>query len=139
MKTLKMKIILVRLQLGLINKQGMVWVNNTSIILSLTIEFYNNVLADDDPDLFKISQLKANICGYKHDCLQRASAAHLIITEDNPDKKVHYTFDYSQNVRLPHHSRQMGPMYFTKLRKIQIFSFRIDGISEQLNFMINEN
>jgi len=31
-----MKIIIVRLQPGLINKRGMVWINNTSTILSLT-------------------------------------------------------------------------------------------------------
>ncbi|WAR27491.1 hypothetical protein MAR_013195, partial [Mya arenaria] len=24
---------------------------------------------------------------------------------------VHFTFDYSQNVTIPHHRRQMGPMY----------------------------
>lgn len=26
--------------------------------------------------------------------------------------KVHYTFDYSQSVTIPHHSRQMDPLYF---------------------------
>ena len=52
---------------------------------------------------------------------------------------VHYTFGYCQNVCLPHHSRQMGPVYFTTPRKIQIFGFRIDGIPKQLNFLIDEN
>ena len=33
----------------------------------------------------------------------------------------------------------MGPMYFASLRKIQIFGFRIDGIPEQLNFLVDEN
>jgi len=33
----------------------------------------------------------------------------------------------------------MGPMYFTSLRKIQIVVIRIDGILEQLNFLIDDN
>ncbi|WAR11997.1 hypothetical protein MAR_026177, partial [Mya arenaria] len=33
----------------------------------------------------------------------------------------HYTFDYSQNVTIPHHSRQMGPLYFITGRKAHIF------------------
>ena len=52
---------------------------------------------------------------------------------------VHYTFDFSQNVSIPHHARQMGPLYFTTPRKIQIFGFRIDGIPKQLIFLIDEN
>jgi len=33
----------------------------------------------------------------------------------------------------------MGHTYFTTLSKIQIFGVRIDGISEQLNVVIDEN
>ena len=51
---------------------------------------------------------------------------------------VHYTFDFSQNVSLPHHSRQIGPLYFVSGRKIQIFGFRIDGIPKQLKILIDE-
>ena len=62
-------------------------------------------------------------------------------THSDPDAEnyVHYTFDFSQNVCLPHHSRQMGPVYFATLRKVQIFGFRIDGIPRQLNFLVDEN
>ncbi|WAR14581.1 hypothetical protein MAR_004686, partial [Mya arenaria] len=34
---------------------------------------------------------------------------------------VHYTFDYSQNVTIPHHSCQMRPLYFITGRKAHIF------------------
>ncbi|KAJ8315738.1 hypothetical protein KUTeg_007888 [Tegillarca granosa] len=54
-------------------------------------------------------------------------------------KHVHYTFDFSQSVNLPHHSRQMGLIYFITPRKTHIFGFRIDGTSEQLNFLIDES
>ena len=69
-------------------------------------------------------------------CIRRAKDTY---GDDEVDNYVHYTFDFSQNVCLPHHSRQMGPVYFTSLRKVQIFGFRIDGIPIQLNFLIDEN
>ena len=55
------------------------------------------------------------------------------------DKFVHYTFDFSRNVCIPHHARQMGPLYFQTLRKVHIFGVRSDGEPKQLNFLINEN
>ncbi|MES9881925.1 MAG: hypothetical protein ABW185_13685 [Sedimenticola sp.] len=67
-------------------------------------------------------------------CIKQAKETH-----NSQNKYVHYTFDFSQNVSIPHHSRQMGPVYFTSLRKIQLFGFRIDGVPTQLNFLINEN
>ena len=27
-------------------------------------------------------------------------------------QNVHYTYDFAQNVLIPHHSRQVGPLYF---------------------------
>ena len=67
-------------------------------------------------------------------CIKKALA-----TSRDSSKYIHYTFDFSQNVSIPHHARQMGPLYFTTPRKIQIFGFRIDGIPKQLNFLIDEN
>ena len=32
----------------------------------------------------------------------------------------------------------MGPVYFTSLRKVQLFGFRDDGIPQQLNFLLDE-
>lgn len=53
--------------------------------------------------------------------------------------KTHYTFDFAQCVAVPHHSRQMGPIYFLSPRKIQIFGFRIDAVPLQYNYLIDEN
>jgi hypothetical protein len=50
------------------------------------------------------------------------------------DEYFHFTFDFSQNVGLPHHARQMGPLYF-----LTDFGFRIDDVSKQLNFLIDKN
>lgn len=34
---------------------------------------------------------------------------------------VHYTFDFAQQVTLPHMARQPGPLYFKTPRKVQLF------------------
>lgn len=52
---------------------------------------------------------------------------------------VYYTFDFAQHFELSHHSRQMGPTYFAQLRRIQVFGVRIDSVSKQLNFIVDEN
>ncbi|KAH3708483.1 hypothetical protein DPMN_067935 [Dreissena polymorpha] len=55
------------------------------------------------------------------------------------ERSNHFTFDFAQSVGIPHHARQMGPLYFASLRKVHIFGMRIDGQSRQLNFLIDEN
>lgn len=52
---------------------------------------------------------------------------------------VHYTFDFAQQLTLPHHSRQEGPLYFTSPRKVQLFGVCIEGTAEQYNYLIDEN
>ena len=52
--------------------------------------------------------------------------------------RVHYTFDYSKNVVIPHHAMQMGPLYFVSGRKVQIFGVRHDAVDAQYNYLINE-
>lgn len=71
-----------------------------------------------------------------NDCLKKSAVSR----DDNSiNRYCHYTFDFSQNMCLPHHARQMGPLYFTTLRKIQLFGIRIDGLPTQLNFLIDED
>ena len=60
-------------------------------------------------------------------------------TSEGPNRYVHFTFDFSQNVTLSHFSRQIGQLYFLTLRKIQIFGVRVDSIPCQLNFVIDED
>ncbi|XP_060576229.1 uncharacterized protein LOC132733584 [Ruditapes philippinarum] len=51
---------------------------------------------------------------------------------------VHYTFDFSQYVKLPHHAQEKGPTFFIQPRKVQIFGFRADGY-KQYNYLIDED
>ena len=52
---------------------------------------------------------------------------------------MHYTFDFAQSLILPHHARHIGQIYFTKPRKIPLFVVRLDGLSMQMNYMIDED
>ena len=52
---------------------------------------------------------------------------------------VHYTFDYSQCVTIPHHARQVGPLYFLNARKVLIFGVTMEGTKSQLNFLVDED
>jgi hypothetical protein len=51
---------------------------------------------------------------------------------------VHYTFYFAQSLILPHHARQIGQLCFTTPRKIHLFGVRLYGLSEQMNYMIDE-
>ena len=53
-------------------------------------------------------------------------------------KKVHYTFDFAQNVSLPHTSRQVGPLYFKSPYKVQLFGVNCEAIPRQVNYLLGE-
>ena len=55
---------------------------------------------------------------------------HANSTSEQPDY-VHYTFDFAQQVFLPYHSRQVGPLYYKVPLRVQIFGISNDGISLQ--------
>ena len=42
----------------------------------------------------------------------------------------HYSFDYAQQVHLPHDPMQPGPMYFLCPRKVEIFGVCCEGIPQ---------
>lgn len=54
-------------------------------------------------------------------------------------RDIHFTFDFSQQVSIPHRFRQMGPLYFVTARKVQLFGVRDDGRACQYNYLIDEN
>ncbi|KAH3873012.1 hypothetical protein DPMN_036237 [Dreissena polymorpha] len=64
-----------------------------------------------------------------NECLRKSSEENF----------VHFTFDFSQSVTMPHHARQTGPLYFPNLRKVHIFGVRIDGQRKQINFLVDED
>ena len=63
-----------------------------------------------------------------HACVKRAHDTHQLPDDEN---FVHYTFGFTQSVCIPHHSRQMGLLYFQTLGKVHIFGVRSDGEPKQ--------
>ena len=62
-------------------------------------------------------------------------------TPANPCSKditLYYTFDFAQQLQLPYHSRQVGPIYFKSPRKVQLFSVCCYGVPYQVNYLVDE-
>ena len=57
----------------------------------------------------------------------------------NDLRLVHYTFDFAQNVCLPHTARQVGPLYFKTPFKVQLFGVNSEAIPKQVNYLLGEN
>lgn len=74
-------------------------------------------------------------------CVEEATEMFSAANQGGGDRaynNVHYTFDFSQYIKLPHHSREKGPTFFIQPRKIQMFGVRVDGF-KQYNYLIDEN
>ena len=67
-----------------------------------------------------------------------AELAKVSGTQSKP-KYAHYTFDFAEQVHIPHHSRQVGPIYFKVCRKIQLFGICCDSNRKQINYLIDED
>ena len=50
---------------------------------------------------------------------------------------AHITFDFAQQVFLPYHARQVGPLYYKVLMRVQIFGI-CDSQPLQINYLYNE-
>ena len=51
---------------------------------------------------------------------------------------MHYSFDYAQQVHYPANPMQPGPIYFLTPRKCGIFGVNCEGVSQQINYLIDE-
>ena len=52
--------------------------------------------------------------------------------------KVHYSFDYAQQVHYPSDPLQPGPIYFLTPRKCTIFGVNCEAMPRQINFLTDE-
>lgn len=53
--------------------------------------------------------------------------------------KVHYSFDYAQQVHFPSDPLQPGPLYFLTPRKCAIFGVNCEALPRQVNFLCDES
>ena len=108
---------------------------------------------DEESKAEALQCFTAHICGAKkeREFYQEATKkAHAELQNYNPPapppfaacsqplKAIHYTFDFAQQVSLPHLARQPGPLYFKTPRKIQLFGVCNEGTPKQTNYLLDE-
>lgn len=52
--------------------------------------------------------------------------------------KFHYSWDYAQQVQIPHHAQQVGPVYFRTPRKCNVFGMCSEGSGKQVFYLVDE-
>ena len=58
--------------------------------------------------------------------------------EDN-NGAIHLSFDYAQNLFIPHNAQQVGPLYFKTPRKVLLFGICCEMLPKQVNYLIDES
>ena len=58
---------------------------------------------------------------------------------DGTPQYQHYTLDFAQQVMIPHHAREVGPLYFKIPRRIQIFGIACESKPQQVNYLTDEH
>ncbi|XP_052805803.1 uncharacterized protein LOC128235108 [Mya arenaria] len=54
------------------------------------------------------------------------------------DATVHYSWDFAQQVHIPHHSQQVGPLYFKTARRCEVFGVCCEGSEKQVFYLGDE-
>ena len=80
-------------------------------------------------------QAQAERQSYLDSCLN----SKLELSKHSVPNFAHYTFDFAQQLVLPHHSRQVGPMYFKVGRRVQLFGMCCDSNNTQVNYLVDES
>ena len=58
---------------------------------------------------------------------------------ENPPSTFHYSFDFAQQLHYPANPLQPGPIFFKTPQKMQFFAVHAEGISRQMNYLIDED
>ena len=78
-----------------------------------------------------------NSRGHYRACIAKAKIAKM--EEGEELSYCHLTFDFAQQATIPHHGRQVGPLYFQVPRRIQLFGIANEGVPVQHNFLVDEH
>lgn len=89
----------------------------------------------EEEKLLAISDIQEHIADAKKEREFYRSRKENALKEIENREDTFY-FALPQHFQLPHNSRQIGPIYFLQLL---VFGVRIDSVSKQLNFIMDEN
>ena len=87
----------------------------------------------------------AKVCGayYKQQCEDSSNFWNSLSDEQKQSGNelagtIHISFDYAQNVLIPHSPQQVGPIYFKTPRKCHLFGVCAESLPKQVNYLIDE-
>ena len=55
------------------------------------------------------------------------------------DATAHYSYDWAQNVHVPHSDQQVSKIYYLSPRKVHLFGIQDEAVREQINYVLDEN
>ena len=123
--------------------------NNTQIVRSANLpeRAKSAVVRAQEEHLFRSSSERSF---YRSTVKAVEPTAHLVLTankgivpKNNPPcslkGKMHYSYDYAQQVHYPSNPLQPGPIYFKTPRKCAIFGVCCEAIPRQVNFLVDES
>ena len=123
--------------------------NNTQIVLSANLpEHTKSAVVDaQEEHLFRPSSersfYRTTVKAIEPTAHQVLTANKGIVPKNNPPcslkGKMHYSYDYAQQVHYPSNPLQPGPIYFKTPRKCAIFGVCCEAIPRQVNFLVDES
>ena len=75
---------------------------------------------------------------YYNSKIADAKAALSAVAPGEIPAQTHITFDFAQQLELPQHTRQVGPLYFKSRFRVQIFGICNEAQREQVNYLFHE-
>jgi hypothetical protein len=70
---------------------------------------------------------------------QNYSAVEDRIPYCSTDAVAHYSYDWAQNVHVPHSDQQIGKVYYLSARKVHLFGIQNEAVRKQINYVLGEN
>ena len=52
---------------------------------------------------------------------------------------AHYSYDWAQNVHVPHSDQQVSKIYYLSPRKVHLFGIQDEAVREQINYVLDED
>lgn len=108
--------------------------NYRLLIMQCTTEDDKITCAQQFKDHVELAQKERR---YYLDCMDKAEESFASVS-GSPPSYSHYTFDFAQQLQIPYHSRQVGPIYFKVPLKVQLFGICNDGTHLQMNYLFSE-
>lgn len=116
--------------------------NNTLIMRTVNVSEEEKSLQLQQQERH-LSQARECRAYYRQQCSEAAAYWNSLSPDDRfmqtHTEPLHISFDYAQNVQIPHQPQQVGPLYFKTPRKCHIFGVCCEAIPRQVNYLIDES